>query len=127
MQERVDYLSREGELLDKKPHISVWQSQPGPHTFPDTRDKYRKNQDWYVCLNWEEDSTEGRDCTGQINFTDHDTKSIISKCAILIGKELNIPVIRHEAGDMTLLWKPEKRMTKDQKEWLNHLIAGTGK
>jgi len=48
---------------------------------------------------------------------------LISKCAILIGKELNIPVIRHENIDNVVLWKPDKRMTKDQKSWINHLTG----
>ncbi|HUC94508.1 MAG TPA: hypothetical protein VMR19_00685 [Candidatus Saccharimonadales bacterium] len=124
MHERIDHSDKEAELLEKRPHISVFRTSPSPHNWLRDGDKYKKNQDWYVCLSWEEKDPDGSgNIHGQINLTDWDTKSLISKCAILIGKELNIPVIRHENIDNVVLWKPDKRMTKDQKSWINHLTG----
>jgi hypothetical protein len=117
---KIDYLSTEGKKIGQQPHIDVWQSHPGPHKFLDTANKYKINQDWYVSMGWEEKDKKGNVITGFIPLTDWDTKVIISRCAVLIGKELNIPVIRHEI-DIVLLWKPEKRLTKAQRDWINYL------
>lgn len=123
MNERVDYLSKEGERLEFKPHISVCQSHPGPHECAWGKDKYKKNQDWYVALNWDERDDNHSKCLGHVSLTDWDTKKIISQCAVLMGKELNLPIVLHDVTDMILLWKPEKRSSIPQREIVRRLMG----
>lgn len=117
--ERIDYLNKKGEVTEREPHVSLWKSSPPPSVMLPEKG-YQKNQQWYVCLNWEEQN-RGEKIGGQFNLSDWMFYQEAVSEAVKQGKKLNLPVIKHTVGDMVVLWAPTAKSTPEQKEIVKKL------
>lgn len=120
--ELFGYTDRRAEKVCKKPHISLWRTNPPPHKFyPDKG--YKKNQDWYVSLDWEQVS-DIHILHFQVDIFDWMFYNETRKKAIEEGKKYNIPVIKHMLCQMVVIWAPTEETTEEQKNLLKEFQKG---
>lgn len=114
----LDFENEEDEKLLDEPHVSLWLPRPEAHDlWPEI---YRPNQNWYVALNWRKEQ-RGRVFYGRISLSSYCLYPQAYSTAIAWGKKLGIPVIKH--GHI-LIWAPDSKQTREQKEIVQYLIKG---
>lgn len=105
--DRLDYLEKRAEALEKKPHISLWAL--GRTIGDGTRyDPYR----WYVAMNREGRSKEW--FKNQVTLSDEHRYHRSFSLALEHGKRLNLPVIKHMVTDFVIIWLPKQKSTPEQ-------------
>lgn len=117
MRERVDHLSKEGEMFEERPHISIWRTG----VVLKTTQRYKPHM-FYVSLDWQiQMEGQSRPTHCQYFLTKHISYPKAISEAMKIGKELNLPVIKH-ALDLVVLWKPNEPITEKQIKILSQIL-----
>ena len=114
--EKIDLLSKKGEVLERQPHVSLFKTSPPPSVI--LPQSYQKNQSWYVCLNWTEQHP-GEEIGGQANLSDWLFYPQAFSEAIRQAKRLNVPAVKYNSVD--ILWAPTGESTPEQKKSIREL------
>lgn len=101
MKERIDYLSKSYDKLEKRPHIAVWQTSG-------------EANHWYVSLDWQEKNKASETLHCQNHLTDWVPHQRAISVAMEQGRRLNLPVIKHCTVEVVLLSKPQESSTTEQ-------------
>lgn len=126
--DRLDYLEKRAAALQHKPHVSLWATGM---LKPD-KDEYKPCR-WYAAMNWYEgEDSELGPIFCQHTLSKHFRYHKAFSTALREGRQLNLPVIKHNL-DIIVLWLPTEESTLAQETLVSALqdndvinIAGRG-
>lgn len=109
MVERLDLLSKRAEKLEERPHISIWRTG-----MLNPNGRYKPHM-FYVSLDWHtQEEGQNRPTHCQYFLTKHIPYPKAISEATRIGKELNLPVIKHANEGLVVLYKSNEPITEKQ-------------